>query len=108
MPVIILVRGSVSDPDNVCSGYPGAPEVLPSHPLIEQSPGFGHPYLPSDDTDIEVDHFLWTGDIASDEVSLHQAEDADEVEVETDKGHIKVKIPIDNWKRHLKGRHIIQ
>ena len=48
--------------------------------MIEQSPGYGHPYLPSDDTDIEVNHFLWTGDIASDEISLHQAEDADEVE----------------------------
>ena len=64
----------------ICSGYPGAPEVLPSHPLIEQSPGYGHPYLPSDETDIEVDHFLWTGDIASDEASLQQAEEADEVE----------------------------
>ena len=49
--------------------------------MIEQSPGYGHPYLPSDDTDIEVDHFLWTGDIASDEASLHQAEDADDMEV---------------------------
>ena len=73
---------SSCQPDCICSGYPGAPEVLPSHPLIEQSPGYGHPYLPSDDTDIEVDHFLWTGDIASDEVSLHQGEleDADEME----------------------------
>ena len=61
-----------------CSGYPGAPEVLPSHPLIEQSPGYGHPYLPSEDTDIEVDHFLWTGDISSDEVTADQSEAADE------------------------------
>ena len=26
-------------------GYPGQPEVESSH-FIEQSPGFGHPYLP--------------------------------------------------------------
>ena len=64
----------------LCSGYPGSPEVLPSHPLIEQSPGYGHPYLPSEDTDIEVDHFLWTGDIDSEEASLHLAEEADEME----------------------------
>ena len=63
-----------------CWGYPGAPEVLPSHPLIEQSPGYGHPYLPSDDTDIELDHFLWTGDIASDEASLNPPEDANEMD----------------------------
>ena len=28
------------------SGYPGTPEVESSH-FIEQSPGYGHPYLPS-------------------------------------------------------------
>ena len=60
----------------LCSGYPGSPEVLPSHPLIEQSPGYGHPYLPSEDTDIEVDHFLWTGDIASEELGPDQEEEA--------------------------------
>ena len=60
----------------LCSGYPGAPEILPSHHLIEQSPGYGHPYLPSDHTDIELDHFLWTGDIASEEVGPDQEEEA--------------------------------
>ena len=49
-------------------GYPGEPEVVPSH-FIEQSPGYGHPYLPGSDTDIEVDHFLWTGEISSDEAT---------------------------------------
>ena len=60
------------------SGYPGVPEILPSHQLIEQSPGYGHPYLPSDHTDIEVDHFLWTGDIAEDEAEEGQQAEAEQ------------------------------
>ena len=54
------------------------PEILPSHQLIEQSPGYGHPYLPSDHTDIEVDHFLWTGDIAEDEAEQGQQAEAEQ------------------------------
>ena len=47
-------------------GYPGQPEIESSH-FIEQSPGFGHPFLPGADSDFDVDHFLWTGDIDSEE-----------------------------------------
>ena len=73
-----------------CPGYPGQPEIESSH-YTEQSPGYGHPYLPGDlktmkhkiykymqhacsfaDTNIDVDHFLWTGDIASDEVPQYE------------------------------------
>ena len=50
----------------IISGYPGQPEIESSH-FIEQSPGLGHPFLPGADSDFDVDHFLWTGDIDSDE-----------------------------------------
>ena len=51
------------------SGYPGQPEIESSH-FIEQSPGLGHPFLPGADSDFDVDHFLWTGDIDSEEENL--------------------------------------
>ena len=64
----------------IITGYPGQPEIESSH-FIEQSPGLGHPFLPGADSDIDVDHFLWTGDIDSEE-ELQDVTDEEFVESE--------------------------
>ena len=37
--------GPIYEVGNYSLGYPGQPEIDSSH-FIEQSPGYGHPYLP--------------------------------------------------------------